>query len=108
MTQLVTQEGLVRIPAGTWKVYPAHSSVAFEVKHLMISTVRGHFREFDGMLEAAEDDAANSRAWGTVEAASIDTGNLGLPWTLAAGGLLGGEKVKVPLGISALRASDDR
>jgi polyisoprenoid-binding protein YceI len=48
MTQLMTDEGqTVRVPAGTWNVDPAHSSVAFEVKHMMISTVRGHFRSPD-------------------------------------------------------------
>jgi polyisoprenoid-binding protein YceI len=75
MTQLQTERGMVRVPAGTWEVDPAHSSVGFEVKHLMISTVRGHFREFEGRLEAAEDDPSNSRAHGTVKVASIDTGN---------------------------------
>jgi polyisoprenoid-binding protein YceI len=49
--------------------------VAFEVKHLMIATVRGHFSEFEGTLEAAEDDPSNSRAYGTVKVASIDTGD---------------------------------
>jgi polyisoprenoid-binding protein YceI len=75
MTRLETEVGMVRVPAGTWRVDPAHSSVAFEVKHLMIATVRGHFSEFEGGLEAAEDDPSNSRAWGTVKVASIDTGN---------------------------------
>jgi polyisoprenoid-binding protein YceI len=76
MTQLMTDEGqMVRAPAGTWKVDPTHSSVGFEVKHMMISTVRGHFRVFDGTLEAAEDDPANSRVSGSVDVASIDTGN---------------------------------
>ena len=38
---------MVRVPAGTWKVDPnSHSSVGFEVKHLMIATVRGRFKEF--------------------------------------------------------------
>jgi polyisoprenoid-binding protein YceI len=75
MTQLQTEAGMVRVPAGTWNVDPSHSSVAFEVKHLMIATVRGHFSDFEGTLEAAEDDPANSRAWGVVRVASIDTGN---------------------------------
>ena len=75
MTQLMTEQGMVRVPAGTWKVDPTHSSAAFEVKHMMISTVRGHFREFEGTLEAAEDDPANSRASGVAKVASIDTGN---------------------------------
>jgi len=29
-----------------WSVDPAHSEIAFKVKHLMISNVKGIFREF--------------------------------------------------------------
>ena len=75
MTQLQTEQGIVRVPVGTWKVDPIHSSVAFEVKHLMISTVRGRFSEFEGTIEAAEDSPSNSRARGSVKVASIDTGD---------------------------------
>jgi polyisoprenoid-binding protein YceI len=75
MPQLMTDQGMIRVPAGTWTVDPAHSSVAFEVKHMMIATVRGQFREFEGRLEAAEDDPANSRVEGLAKVASIDTGN---------------------------------
>jgi polyisoprenoid-binding protein YceI len=75
MTQVQTETGTVRVPAGTWQVDPTHSSVAFEVKHLMIATVRGHFSDFEGWIEAAEDDPRNSRVWGVVRVASIDTGN---------------------------------
>jgi polyisoprenoid-binding protein YceI len=75
MTQLMTEQGMIRVPAGTWNLDPAHSSAAFEVKHMMIATVRGHFREFGGRLDAAEDDPANSRVSGWAKVASIDTGN---------------------------------
>jgi polyisoprenoid-binding protein YceI len=75
MTQLMTEQGMVRVPAGTWNLDPAHSSAAFEVKHMMIATVRGHFREFGGRLDAAEEDPANSRVTGWAKVASIDTGN---------------------------------
>ena len=37
-----------QIPAGTYSVDPAHSSVGFEVKHMGIATVRGEFRSFAG------------------------------------------------------------
>ena len=74
MTQLMTEQGIVKVPAGTWRIDPAHSSVAFEVKHMMISTVRGHFSEYDGTLEA-DEDPEQSRVWGWVATASIDTGN---------------------------------
>jgi polyisoprenoid-binding protein YceI len=48
--------------------------VGFEVKHMMIATVRGRFTEFDGAIEAHED-LSRSRVYGWVAAASIDTGN---------------------------------
>jgi polyisoprenoid-binding protein YceI len=71
-TKLQTEQGILRVPTGTWHVDPTHSSVEFEVKHMMIATVRGRFKVFEGMIEAA-DDIANSRVFGTVKAASIDT-----------------------------------
>jgi polyisoprenoid-binding protein YceI len=74
MTQLHTEQGLVKVPTGTWKADPAHSSVGFEVKHMMISTVRGHFGSFDGTLDAA-DEPEQSHAYGWVDVASIDTGS---------------------------------
>jgi polyisoprenoid-binding protein YceI len=30
---------------------PAHSSIQFEVKHMMIATVHGRFKEFEGIDE---------------------------------------------------------
>lgn len=71
-TQLETDQGIVRVPTGTWTVDRAHSSVDFRVKHMMVSTVRGHFGAFEGTIEAAED-YRDSKVRGTVEAASIDT-----------------------------------
>jgi polyisoprenoid-binding protein YceI len=61
------------VPAGTWSVDPAHSSVEFSVKHMGIATVRGRFREFEGSVIIGED-LTSSRATGSVKVASIDTG----------------------------------
>jgi polyisoprenoid-binding protein YceI len=71
-TELQTEHGIVRVPTGIWRVDPTHSSVEFEIKHMMIATVRGRFTEFEGTIEAAED-LADSRVQGRVAAASIDT-----------------------------------
>jgi polyisoprenoid-binding protein YceI len=71
-TELPTEHGIVRVPTGTWTVDPTHSSIEFQVKHMMIATVRGRFNEFEGAIEAAED-IADSRVWGVVKTASIDT-----------------------------------
>lgn len=71
-TEFDTERGIVRVPTGTWTVDPAHSSVEFRIKHMMISTVRGRFGEFAGTIHAAPD-YHQSKARGTVKAASIDT-----------------------------------
>jgi polyisoprenoid-binding protein YceI len=60
------------VPTGTYSVDPAHSRVEFAVKHLGIATVRGHFGSFAGTLELA-DDPSSAKAYGSVEAASVDT-----------------------------------
>jgi polyisoprenoid-binding protein YceI len=57
-----------QLPTGTWQVDPADSRVEFAVRHLIIATVRGAFREFDGTL-----DLDGGRAYGSVKAASVDT-----------------------------------
>lgn len=72
MSHLQTEKGVVRVPPGTWRVDPVHSSIEFSIKHMMIATVRGRFTEFDGTIVAAED-IANSRVFGVVKTASIDT-----------------------------------
>ena len=71
-TELETGRGMLRVPTGTWTIDPAHSSVEFRVKHMMISTVRGRFGEFEGTIEAAPE-LRHSKVRGSVEAASIDT-----------------------------------
>ena len=54
-TDLDTERGIVRVPTGTWTIDHAHSSVEFRVKHMMISTVRGRFGDFEGTIRAAPD-----------------------------------------------------
>ena len=59
-------------PTGTWTVDASHSKVGFAVKHLGIATVRGEFKDFEGTFEIGED-LSQSRAYGRVSVASIDT-----------------------------------
>ena len=61
---------------GTWVVDPAHSTVGFSVKHLGIATVRGRFEQFEGTLEVGED-LSSARAYGTVDATSVNTNDAG-------------------------------
>lgn len=39
-----------------WTVDPAHSEVTFKVKHMMISTVSGNFKVFEGEAQSETDD----------------------------------------------------
>jgi polyisoprenoid-binding protein YceI len=57
----------------TWNLDPAHSSVEFAVKHMIISSTKGRFQRYN--VEATIDEAnlANSQALVTIEADSIDT-----------------------------------
>jgi polyisoprenoid-binding protein YceI len=57
-----------------WTIDPAHSSVSFKVKHMMISDVRGSFRDIEGSVVIDESVQANSKIAATIVAASIDTG----------------------------------
>jgi polyisoprenoid-binding protein YceI len=60
--------------AGTWTIDASHSDVAFVVRHLMVSKVRGHFAEFSGKVVTAENPL-DSSVEATVDLQSIDTGN---------------------------------
>jgi polyisoprenoid-binding protein YceI len=62
----------IGIPTGTWKVDKAHTRVGFAVRQLGVVTTRGEFREFDGALEIGEE-LRDSRAYGWVDASSVDT-----------------------------------
>ncbi|MNR94724.1 hypothetical protein D3C72_258120 [compost metagenome] len=59
----------------SWSIDSAHSRVGFAIKHMMISTVRGEFTQFDGEVDLNEQDPSRSTATGRVTVASIDTGN---------------------------------
>ncbi len=71
----MTSSTAVQIPgyvAGTWDIDAAHSTVGFSVRHMMVSKVRGYFREFSGELVTAEDPTQSS-VTATVNMDSIDT-----------------------------------
>jgi polyisoprenoid-binding protein YceI len=52
---------------------PAHSSVEFSVRHLMIATVRGRFTDVQGTVTLDESDPSNSHVEVRIGAATIDT-----------------------------------
>jgi len=58
----------------TWVIDPTHSEIAFKVKHLMISNVKGSFGEFNGQLVTDGDDFSTSEISFSINPASINTG----------------------------------
>lgn len=62
--------------ATKWKIDTAHSEIQFKVKHLMISTVTGNFKQFDLAVITEEDDfkRASSIRF-EADVASLDTHN---------------------------------
>ena len=57
-----------------WVVDPLHSQVGFKVKHLMVSTVRGAFKEYDLSIYTTEEDFLSAEIDFWINPASIDTG----------------------------------
>jgi len=56
-----------------WVLDPMHSEVQFKVKHLVISTVTGSFKKFEGTLETENDDLTGADITFTLDVNSIDT-----------------------------------
>jgi len=52
---------------------PAHTTLEFVVRHLMITKVRGRFTGFDGRIEMTAGSQLPKSASVTIETASIDT-----------------------------------
>ncbi len=59
----------------TWKIDPAHSEVNFKVKHLVVSTVRGHFDKFDATIDTSKEDFSDAKIRFEADVNSINTNN---------------------------------
>jgi len=59
--------------ATKWILDPLHSEVQFKVKHLVISTVTGFFKKFEGSCEAQGDTFENAEIDFSLDVDSIDT-----------------------------------
>src|SRR3954447_23380551 len=44
-----------------WKIDPVHSEILFKVKHLMITTVTGSFKQYDLIVETDTDDFTTAK-----------------------------------------------
>ena len=57
----------------TWQIDPQHTAAGFSVKHLMISTVRGQFKNVTGTVNWDDQDISKSTVDVTIDANTVDT-----------------------------------
>jgi len=57
----------------TWTIDPTHSIAEFAVKHLVVTTVKGRFRDLEGTIEIDEAQPENSSVEAKIAVASVDT-----------------------------------
>jgi polyisoprenoid-binding protein YceI len=58
----------------TFTIDPAHTDVLFSAKHMMVTTVRGTFKDVSGTVQLDETEPTASKADIVVRTASVDTG----------------------------------
>jgi polyisoprenoid-binding protein YceI len=68
---------LIALPAAaladTWLIDPAHTTVEFSVRHMMISNVKGRFNKVSGTVYAEGANPKSVAIDAVIDAASIDT-----------------------------------
>lgn len=57
-----------------WALDPSHSEIAFKVKHLMITNVKGVFKDFSASVTTTGGDFTTSEIEFSLNPASVDTG----------------------------------
>ena len=58
-----------------WVIDPVHTEIAFKVKHLMITNVKGVFKEFEASIYTTGDDFMTAEVDFWMNPASVDTGS---------------------------------
>ena len=58
-----------------WTLDRSHSSVAFSVKHMIISDVTGNFKSFDITMTGTKEDFSDASVTATIKVATISTDN---------------------------------
>ncbi|CAM5397406.1 YceI family protein [Streptomyces atroolivaceus] len=77
---------------GSYTIDPAHSSIGFQVRHAMVTNVRGSFGEHEGTLQLDGSDPSRSSASIDVRIASVDTGIADRDGHLVSGDFFDAEK----------------
>lgn len=59
----------------TWTIDKSHSSIGFDIDHLVISQTEGTFNEYDAIIKANASDFSDATFDITIQAGSVDTKN---------------------------------
>jgi polyisoprenoid-binding protein YceI len=68
--------GDTKLATGNWKVDRIHSHVGFAVKHMVVSTFRGSFEDYDGALTVGDDGEPRLEGWVNVDSIDVPDENL--------------------------------
>jgi polyisoprenoid-binding protein YceI len=63
-----------QVAVPTWELDPAHSAVEFSVKHMMMTTVRGRFKDVKATLTGDRDHPEVAGVEVHIDVGSVDTG----------------------------------
>jgi polyisoprenoid-binding protein YceI len=64
------------ISAGTWSIDKVHSHIGFAVKHMVVSTFRSRFEDYDGALTVGEDGTQTLEGHVNVDSIVVKDENL--------------------------------
>jgi polyisoprenoid-binding protein YceI len=81
---LAADAGAAGLPAGTYRLDPAHASLLFRVNHLGFSHYTARFTRFDAELRLDPADPAAAEVSATIDPASIETDNPDLTYDFDA------------------------
>ena len=65
------------MPKQRWVFEPGHTAAEFSARHMMVSNVRGHFKNIEGWIEIDPDNLNDVTIEATINAADIWTGDFG-------------------------------
>lgn len=56
-----------------WKLDPVHSEITFRVRHMMISNIKGVFKNFDATIESEDENFKKAKVKAVIETNSVST-----------------------------------
>jgi polyisoprenoid-binding protein YceI len=75
MVTTISNTPVVTPAQSVWKLDAAHTLVEFSAKHMMFTTVKGHFQKVEAEVDWDEKEIANSSIEAKIDAASLVTGD---------------------------------